>query len=157
MYSDPTGHSWLSNIGKAFTNTVSTVAKAAADTAADAKAKADAAKAKANAAKKDTTNIAAAQKTPYNSVLFTSGREDVTGFGRNMIQPYVQDSALAKVAKGIVNYGLGTMVNIMQAPSQMLLNLSAATDSAFKGQAVDWKEREAAQQVLPASAYSSLS
>ena len=87
-------------------------------------------------------------QTPVNPVLFTSGKEGEIGFGKNLIQPYKEDSTVAAIGKGIVNYGGGTILNILNAPSQLLLNLSAAGGNLIEGKPIEIREREFLETML---------
>jgi hypothetical protein len=74
--------------------------------------------------------------------------------GTNLIPAYKEDTGLAKVGKGIVNYGAGGVLslvrNVFGAPQQAIMQTDRAAINAVTGKPQDFSEMNFAKDILGA-------
>lgn len=73
-------------------------------------------------------------------------------FGQNIIPVKDTDNILAKIGKEVVNYGLGTINRIFDAPFQAIANASEALESVITGKPVEIGEKRFVRDILPDAA-----
>jgi hypothetical protein len=97
-----------------------------------------------------------ATKTPLDQRINVFGVPDDSRsyIGMNIIPAYKEDSNLAKVGKGIVNYGIGGALslvgNIFGAPQQAMMQTTRATANAVTGKPQDFSEMTFGKDILGA-------
>lgn len=97
-------------------------------------------------------------KTPIDQRLHIGGealKNDSRSYiGMNLIPAYKEDKPLAKVGKGIVNYGIGGALslvsNIAGAPQQAIMQADRATVNAVKGKQQQTSEMSFGKDILGA-------
>jgi len=97
-------------------------------------------------------------KTPIDQRLHFGGdalKDDSRSYiGMNIIPAYKEDTGLAKVGKGIVNYGIGGAVslagNIFGAPQQAMMQTTRAGANALTGKKQDFSEMSFGRDILGA-------
>lgn len=104
------------------------------------------------------TPIVKPQKTPIDQRLHIGGdalKNDSRSYvGMNIIPAYKEDTSLAKVGKGIVNYGIGGILsaagNIFGAPQQAIMQADRAAVNALTGQKQNFSEMSFGKDILGA-------
>jgi hypothetical protein len=93
-------------------------------------------------------------KTPIDQrlTLIKSGNKTLGDFwlGNNLWPAYKEDSTLAKIGKGVINYGLGTVANIFGAPQQSIMQADRAVVNAIKGKPQDFSQMNFSKDILGA-------
>jgi hypothetical protein len=95
-------------------------------------------------------------KTPIDQRLNLLGADNDSRsyVGMNIIPAYEEDTGLAKVGKGIVNYGVGGALsllgNVFGAPQQALMQGTRATVNAIQGKPQDFSEMSFGKDILGA-------
>lgn len=73
--------------------------------------------------------------------------------GSNLIPAYKEDSPLAKIGKGIVNYGVGGVSslfnNIMGAPGQTMMQTVTNTKKAVENKPLDFNQKSMKNDIYP--------
>ncbi|MEN6317053.1 MAG: hypothetical protein ABFD25_22700 [Clostridiaceae bacterium] len=95
-------------------------------------------------------------KTPIDQrVRIMPGNDSRSYLGMNIIPAYKEDKPIAKIGKGIVNYGLGGIAsvfsNALNAIPQALMQTDVALVNAAQGRPQDFSEKTLRKDILPKS------
>lgn len=109
-----------------------------------------------DARQNDAAAIGRSQKTPIDQRIKLGIAENDSRdyIGTNLIPAYEEDAPIAKVGKGIVNYGIGGLLslasNIFKAPVQGIADVSVNTKNLIEGKPADFSEKSLKEDILPA-------